>query len=412
MSHCKLMIKQVGRIGWMALLVAAVNVASAASPADQRVAVWAPSMTAGGAAFNDNTIRMVAHPSTGGSQLRIRLSNLRGTVPLTIGEVTVATQAHDAAALAGSMHKVTVSHAGGFTIPAGEEVWSDPVPMQVAAEQNVLVSLYLPGQTGATSWHSDAFDTTYLSPANHAAEVEASAYSVSKTSWYVLSGLDVVSTAEGTLVAFGDSITDGYNTPRSAYARWPDFLARRLIGDKRGMGVVDAGIGGNRVLSDVPNVNQGISAIKRFGHDALALPHVRTVIVMEGINDIGNNVGVDGSRLTAEQLIGGYRELIKQAHAAGVRIIGGTMLPDQGAGYYTDAGEAIRQEGNRWIRESGEFDGVVDFDRALRDPSNPAALGAKYDSGDHLHPNAQGMQAMANAVELKLLRQPRAEMRH
>ena len=406
------MIKRIGQIGWMALFVVAIDFASATPQADQRVAVWAPSMVAGGAAFNDNTIRMVAHPSAGGSQLRIRLSNLRGTVPLKIGEVTVAIQAHDAVALVGSVHKVTVSHAGSFAIPAGEERWSDPVPMQVVAERNVLVSLYLPGQTGATSWHSDAFDTTYLSPGNHTGEVDASAYAISKTSWYVLSGLDVVSAADGTLVAFGDSITDGYDTPRSAYARWPDFLARRLAGDQHGMGVVDAGIGGNRVLTDVPNISQGISAIKRFGHDALALPRVRTVIVMEGINDIGNNAGVDGSRLTAEQLIGGYRELIRQAHAAGIRIIGGTMLPDRGAGYYTDAGEAIRQAGNRWIRESREFDGVVDFDRALRDPSNPAALRASYDSGDHLHPNAQGMQAMANAVDLKLLQRPRDEARH
>jgi lysophospholipase L1-like esterase len=402
------MIKQIARIGWIVFLLAAIDVASAAPQTVPRIAVWVPSMTAGGAAFNDNTIRMVAHPSAGGSQLRIRLSNLRGIVPLNIGQISIAIQAKDAAALAGSVHKVTVSHAGSVTIPAGEERWSDPIPMKVAAEQNVLVSLYLPGQTGATSWHSDAFDTTYVSSGNHAGEIESSAYSVSKTSWYALSGLDVVSAAKSTLVAFGDSITDGYDTPRSAYARWPDFLARRLNG---GMGVVDAGIGGNRVLTDAP-VNQGISAIRRFGHDALALPQVHTVIVMEGINDIGNNAGVDGSPLTAEQLIGGYRELIKQAHAAGVRIIGGTMLPYRGAGYYTEAGEAIRQAGNRWIRESGEFDDVVDFDRAMRDPSNPAVLRASYDSGDHLHPNAQGMQAMASAVDLKLLQRPRIEARH
>jgi lysophospholipase L1-like esterase len=317
----------------------------------------------------------------------------------------------DALAVAGSVHKVTVSHTGSFIIPAGQELWSDPIPMQVAAEQNVLVSLYLPGQTGATSWHSDAFDTTYIASQNHADEVDASAYTTSKTSWYVLSGVDVASDGEGTLVAFGDSITDGYDTPKSAYARWPDFLARRLAKDHRNVGVVDAGIGGNRVLTDAP-VSQGISAIHRFGHDALALPQVRTVILMEGINDIGNHAGVDGSTLTAEQLIGGYRELIKQAHAAGIRIIGGTMLPYRGAGYYTEAGEAIRQAGNRWIRESGEFDGVVDFDGALRDPSNPAVLRASYDSGDHLHPNAQGMQAMANAVDLKLLRRPRDKARH
>lgn len=407
------MIKQLGLYALIALVAGGAT--ANADTHEQRTAAWAPSLTAGGATFHDSTIRMVVHPSTEGSQLRIRLSNLRGSRPLDIGEASVAIQANGGVAVAGSMHKVTVSQAKSFTISAGGEVWSDPIPMPVKAERNLLVSLYLPGQTGATSWHSDAFDTTYLSSegsGNHVGENEATVYTGIRTSWYVISALDVVSHDDGTVVAFGDSITDGYDTPRSAYARWPDFLARRLAGERQAMGVVDAGIGGNRVLTDVPNVNQGISAIKRFGHDALALPRVRAVIVMEGINDIGNNAGTDGSQLTSGQLIDGYRELIKQAHAAGVRIIGGTMLPDEGAGYYSESGEAIRQAANQWIRQGGEFDGVVDFDRAMRDPSHPEVLRASYDSGDHLHPNAQGMQAMANAVDLTLLRQTPAGKRH
>jgi lysophospholipase L1-like esterase len=379
-----------------------------------RATLWAPSLSAGGASFRDSTIRMVVHPSSDGSRLRIRLSNLRGSVPLEIGQASIAIQNHDGEAAVGSMRTLTVSHAGRFTIPAGGEVWSDPLPMPVKAGRNLLVSLYLPGQSGATSWHSDAFDSTYLSPdgsGNHATETGASAYTATKTSWYVLAALDVASSGEGSVVAFGDSITDGYDTPRSAYARWPDFLARRLAAAHRSIGVVDAGIGGNRVLTDSPSANQGISAIKRFDHDALALPGVHTVIVMEGINDIGNHAGVDGSTLTADQLIGGYRELIGQAHASGLRIVGATMLPYKGAGYYSDAGEAIRQAANQWIRQSGQFDGVVDFDLAMRDPADPAVLRASYDSGDHLHPNAQGMQAIAEAVDLKLL-QTRREARH
>lgn len=374
------------------------------SAASRPISAWSPSMTIGGPNFTDRTLRMVAHPSVGGDALRVHLSNLRGTTPLTVGAVSLALQADHATAVEGSRHTVTFSHAKTLTIPAGREVVSDPVPLRVRAEQNVLVSLYLPQATSSATWHSDAFDVSYLSkPGDHAADTDDGNYIAATTSWYYLSGLDVVSAAaRGTVVAFGDSITDGYNTPASVYHRWPDDLARRLAGPHP-TAVVDAGIGGNRVLTDVPNIWQGVSALKRFGHDALAQPGVRTVILMEGINDIGNNAGPGGVPLTAQQLIDGYRELIRQAHAAGVRIVGGTMLPDKGAGYYSEPAEAIRQAANTWIRTSGQFDGVADFDRALQDPSDPAALRAGFDSGDHLHPNEAGMQAMADAVDLRLL---------
>jgi lysophospholipase L1-like esterase len=204
-------------------------------------------------------------------------------------------------------------------------------------------------------------------------------------------------------VAFGDSITDGYNTPAGAYHTWPDDLARRLAGSHP-LGVVNAGIGGNRVLTDVPNIWQGISAIKRFAHDALGQPAVRDVILLEGINDIGNNAGPNGAPLTAQDLIDGYRNLIAQAHAAGIRIIGATMLPDFGNGYYSAAAETIRQAANAWIRTSGAFDGVVDFDKTMQDPSNPVALSPGFDSGDHIHPNEAGMQAIANSIDLGLLK--------
>ncbi|MEA5363519.1 SGNH/GDSL hydrolase family protein [Amycolatopsis sp., V23-08] len=361
-------------------------------------------MTTGGPNFTDQTLRMVAHPSVGGAGLRVHLSNLRGTTPLAVGAVSVALQADRATAADGSQRAVTFSHKKALTIPAGQEVVSDPVPLSVRAEQNLLVSLYLPQATSSATWHSDAFDVSYLSkPGDHTADAEDGNYVAATTSWYYLSGLDVVApAARGTVVAFGDSITDGYNTPASVYHRWPDDLARRLAGPHPSA-VVDAGIGGNRVLTDVPNIWQGVSALKRFAHDALAQPGVRTVILMEGINDIGNNAGPGGVPLTAQQLIDGYRELIRQAHAAGVRILGGTLLPDKGAGYYSESAEAIRQAANAWIRTGGQFDGVVDFDQALQDPSDPAALRAGFDSGDHLHPNEAGMQAMADAVDLRLL---------
>lgn len=373
--------------------------------APQRVTAWAPSMTIGGPNFNDQTIRMVAHASVGGSALRIHLSNLRGTTPLTVGAVSVAAQAERATAVAGTQRAVTFSHHTSVALGAGSELVSDPIPMSVKADQNILVSIYLPHATSSATWHSDAFDTSYLSlPGDHTADTADGNYVAATTSWYYLSGLDVVpSDARGTVVAFGDSITDGYNTPAGAYHRWPDDLARRLSGT-RPMGVVDAGLGGNRVLTDVPNIWQGISATQRFAHDALGQPGVRDVILLEGINDIGNNAGPGGAPLTAQDLIGGYQNLIRQAHAAGVRIIGGTLLPDKGAGYYSASAEAIRQAANTWIRTSGAFDGVVDFEKAAADPADPAALNPAFDSGDHLHPNEAGMQALANAIDLSLLR--------
>jgi lysophospholipase L1-like esterase len=390
----------------ISLISGSTNPAAAESDSSARrpISVWSPSMTIGGPNFTDQTLRMVVHPSVAGDALRLHLSNLRGTTPLAVGSVSLALQAGQATAVEGSQRQVTFSHAKTLTIPAGREVVSDPVPLPVRAEQNLLVSLYLPQATSSATWHSDAFDVSYLSkPGDHAADTGDGNYVAATTSWYYLSGLDVVSpAARGTVVAFGDSITDGYNTPASVYHRWPDDLARRLAGPHP-TAVVDAGLGGNRVLTDVPNIWQGVSALKRFAHDALAQPGVRTVILMEGINDIGNNAGPDGGPLTAQQLIDGYRALIGQAHAAGVRILGGTMLPDKGAGYHSEPAEAIRQAANAWIRTSGQFDGVVDFDRALQDPSDPAALRAGFDSGDHLHPNEAGMQAMADAVDLRLL---------
>jgi lysophospholipase L1-like esterase len=389
----------------VAVVLAAVSVLPAAAAASvPRTATWGPSMTIGGPDFSNQTIRMVVHTSVGGSSVRIKLSNLRSTTPLSVGAVDVAAQKEKATAVAGSQHAVTFSGAKSVTIPAGSEVFSDPIPMTVAAQRNLLVSLYLPKATSSSTWHSDAYDTSYLSkPGNHAADTEDGNYVAATTSWYYLSGVDVVApAARGTVVAFGDSITDGYNTPAGAYHTWPDDLSVRLAGS-RPLAVVNAGLGGNRVLTDVPNIWQGISAVKRFAHDALGQPGVRDVILMEGINDIGNNAGPNGAPLTAQDLIDGYRNLIAQAHAAGVRIIGATMLPDFGASYYSPGAEAIRQAANSWIRTSGAFDGVVDFEKAVQDPANPAALRAGFDSGDHLHPNEAGMQALADAVDLSLL---------
>ncbi|WEO99686.1 SGNH/GDSL hydrolase family protein [Streptomyces sp. FXJ1.172] len=387
------------------------NAAHAATSSPQgkgtRVSAWSPGMTTGGPSFGNQTIRMVVHSSVAGSGARITLSNRYSTTPLDVSAVDVAVQAKGGEATRGTTRNVTFGRFGRLTIPAGEEAVSDVVPISVSAGENLLVSLYVPGTTGMSTWHSDAFDTTYIASGDHTGDDGAAAFGTTTTSWYYLAGLDVVSpTAKGTVVAFGDSITDGYHSSTGTYSRWPDFLGRRLAagpGPQR-LSVVDSGIGGNRVLTDVPNLWQGVSALKRFGHDALGQPGVKDVILFEGINDIGNNAGPDGRPLTAQDLIDGYRTLIAEAHAAHVGVVGATLMPDEGNGYYTSAAEAIRQSVNQWIRTSGAFDGVIDFDQAMRDPSNPAALEPAYDSGDHIHPNDGGMKAMADAIDLRLLR--------
>ena len=379
----------------------------AAQASGSRVGAWSPSMTTGGPSFTDQTIRMVAHSSVAGSDARITLSNRYSSSPLVVSAAAIAPQASGATPVGGSTLTVTFGHSGTVTVPAGQEVVSDAVPITVSAGENLLVSLYLPGPTGTSTWHSDAFDTTYLASGDHSGDENAAAFGNTTTSWYYLAGLDVVpATARGTVVAFGDSITDGYHSSTGTYTRWPDLLADRLgaaPGPQR-LSVVDAGIGGNRVLTDVPNLWQGVSALKRFAHDALGQPGVRDVILLEGINDIGNNAGPGGAPLTAQDLIAGYQTLIAQAHAAHARIIGGTLMPIQGNGYYTPAAETLRQTVNEWIRTSGAFDGVVDFDQTMRDLNNIAALNPVYDSGDHIHPNDVGMQAMADAIDLQLLR--------
>ncbi|RPK38754.1 Endo-1,4-beta-xylanase A precursor [Streptomyces sp. ADI92-24] len=375
-----------------------------------RVAAWSPSMTAGGPAFTDQTIRMVVHSSVAGSGVRITLSNRYSDTPLDVGAVEVAVQATGGEAEPGTTRKVAFNDSRQITIPVGGQATSDVIPISVGAGGNLLVSLYVPNTTGTSTWHCDALDTSYVTSGNHAGEESAAAFATTRTSWYYLAGMDIVSpTAEGVVVAFGDSITDGYASSRGTYSRWPDFLGRRLGAEPGGqkLSVVDAGIGGNRVLTDVPNLWQGVSALKRFRSDALDQPGVKYVILFEGINDIGSGAGPNGAPLTAQHLIDGYLALIDEAHAVGVRIIGATLMPNEGnayGGYNTPAAEAIRQSVNTWIRTEGAFDGVVDFDQATRDPARPAALNPAYDSGDRLHPNDAGMKAMADAVDLHLLR--------
>jgi lysophospholipase L1-like esterase len=413
-----------GLPGAVALLVVAVSLtimaasrpAAARSGANGWITSWGASPQVAGLdtlaarGFRDQTIRQVIFASAGGDQVRLELTNVYGTTPLHVGRVTVA-QADprnpDAAVALGTIHPVTFGGAASVVIPAGAQVLSDPVAMRVEPLEDLTVSVYLPDRTGPATMHFDAQQPNWVSvPGDHTADRGAAAYTTSTLSWYYVSGL-VVRSADmiGTVVTFGDSITDGVGSTTGADARWPNDLARRL--DALGgpaLSVDDEGIGGNRLLGGSGCC--GASAQARFTRDALDQPGVKDVILLEGINDIG--IGMAHPRLekgvTVARIIAAYQRLIAEAHARNVRIFGATILPYQGAGYFTAAGETIREQVNEWIRTSRAFDGVIDFEKAVRDPKNPSRVLAAFDSGDHLHPGDAGYKAMGAAVDLALFK--------
>ena len=410
---------RLGLLGAVALLILAATMAvgtasrpAAAARGNDWVTSWGASPqdpspgTLGLKGFHDQTVCDIIVPSVGGNMIRLELTNAFGRSPLQVGRVTVALADLGAGVVPGTIHPVSFGGSVSVRIPAGEQVHSDPVRMQVSAMQELAVSIYLPGRTGVATRHTDAQQVNWVSTAgDHAGEAGVGAFTIPTLSWYYLSGLDVRSSrAAGTVVALGDSITDGVNSSVGGNDRWPDDLARRL-GPVAGptLSVADEGIGGNRLLT----VSRccGASAQARFARDALDQSGIRDVIVLEGINDIGLSVGPRhlDTGLTPARIIAGYRDLIAQAHARGVRIFGATLLPYQGAGYYSPAGEAIREAVDAWIRTSGAFDGVIDFDAVMRDPANPLRLNPAYDSGDRLHPNDAGYQAMADAINLDML---------
>jgi lysophospholipase L1-like esterase len=375
----------------------------AAWGADVRT-IWPDSLAADG--FDNQTVRDMIFTSIGGDPIRLELTNADGTSPLWIGRVTVAAAAPDGAVEPGTIYPVTYRGRASFQIPAGARVLSDPVALRVWPQEELAVSVYLPDRTGPATFHYDAMQVDWVSAAgDHTADQDASAFAIPTTSSYYLSGLVVRSdAAEGTVVAIGDSITDGVNSVVDANGRWPNDLARRLdTVHGPTLAVADEGIGGNRVLASSPIY--GVSAEARFGPDVLDQPGVRDVIVLEGINDIGFSSGPGhlGAEVSAAQLIAGYKQLIARARARGLKIFGATLLPYQGARYYSAAGEATRAAVNHWILTSGAFNGVINFAKVMSDPADPLRLNPGYDSGDHLHPNDAGYQAMANAINLAML---------
>ena len=358
--------------------------------------------------FANQTVRHVAHVSIGGDRVRIRLSNAYGSQPLVIGEAHIALHGTASSIVAGSDRPLTFGGQTSITIPAGALAVSDPVRLDVPTLGDLAVSIYVPGPTGPTTWHQLGMQTTYVSPPGNFSATTAMPILTTEQSRFWLADIEVRAAEHvGAVVTIGDSITDGFSSTPDANRRWPDVLSRRLnASHERGrMGVLNQGISGNRLLHDI----FGPGALARFDRDVLAQPGVTHVILLEGINDIGlpGAFAPASETVSATDIIVGLSQLAERAHSRGLKIFVGTLTPFEGTifpGYFTPEKELKRQAVNRWIRTNRVFDGVIDFDLATRDPAHPARLLPAYDSGDHLHPNDAGYKAMADFVDLSLLR--------
>ncbi|PGH49442.1 SGNH/GDSL hydrolase family protein [Streptomyces sp. Ru87] len=394
------------------------------------VGTWSAAMTtvpeSDDTAFEDQTLRQIVRTGIGGDTLRVRLSNEFGEQPLVIGEARVARQSEDGP---GSRieprtdRKLTFGGRSSVTVPAGAPLLSDPVDLRLPEAADLVVSIHLPERTPATTVNAFAAQTNYVADGNVTGRTDL-ADATTTDRWNFLSGVSVrTSDRSSAVVALGDSITAG--TAPDANNRWSDHLARRLAESRSGgrhgsgdRGVLNKGISGNRLLFD-PNPPAGHeaeayaalfgeSALRRFDRDVLAQPGARHVVVLLGVNDLGHpgTSAPESERVSARDVITGHQQLIARAHERGLKIYGGTITPfkHDTLGFHSPENEAARQAVNHWIRTSGAYDGVVDFDKALRDPEDPERLRPAYDSGDHLHPNDAGNKAMAEAIPLRFFR--------
>jgi lysophospholipase L1-like esterase len=395
--------------GFVFLLLASGAVCGAQSaPPPQWVGTWAasPMLALPGFSvrpFTGETLREIVHVSNGGDRVRVRFSNEFGTDPLTISDAHVALSAGGAAIKDGTDHALTFGGAAGIRIPPGAAVFSDPVALAVPPLSDLAISFFVPNQIlRAETYHAFADQDNFAADGDVSSAATLPLPSTFQ-SWYFLSGVDVLA-ADGSraIVTLGDSITDGAHSTANANRRWPDVLAARLK-QERGfeqVSVLNEGIGGNRVL----NETAGPSALSRFDRDVLAHDGVKYLIVLESINDIGRlaHLSAPEDEITAEQLEFGLRQIADAAHEHGIQVYGATLTPYGGANYYSDKGEQVREAVNNWIRTSGVFDAVIDFDQITRDPANPTRFNPAYDSGDHLHPGDEGYKAMGAGIDLKL----------
>jgi len=370
---------------------------------------------AGSPTFHDQTIRQVVRLSGGGRQVRIRFTNEFGTAPLAIGGAHLARAAADGAIEPGSDHALTFAGKPSAVIPPGAPLYSDPVDMPVGPLTRLSISLYLPGQVDACTCHGTSVEPGYVTAgdATGAAAMPAGA-AAPLLPRALISAVEVAPDGPAkTIVAFGDSITDGVGATPGADRRWPDQFAERLLAaGGPAVYVSDQGVSGNRVLND----GFGVNALARFDRDVLSAPGLAYVILFEGINDIGISFmprapdgplagfmkTFGGAPVTADDIIAGYRQLIARAHARGVRIYGATITPYEGAATFTAQGEQARQAVNGWIRTGGGFDGVLDFDAVWRDPAHPSRIRDGLHAGDHLHGSDAGYRALAASIDLSL----------
>jgi lysophospholipase L1-like esterase len=351
------------------------------------------------------TLRQIVHISLGGQAVRVKFSNVLGTTPFTIDAASVGVRATGATVARGTLRELTFGRLPSITLPPGAVAVSDPVDLRVDDEADLAISLFVAAPSTPTSQLTLAHQTSYVSGPGDWTGSRAFAPASTFTSWYWLTGVEVRrEPLSRAVVAFGDSITEGFNSTTDANARWPDVLARRLLACRGSdLSVVNEAISGNRVLND----EIGPNAQARLDRDLIAVTNVGYAILLEGINDIGFSQIAPGvfppnvllTDVSAEEIIQGYEQIIRRAHARGIRIYGGTLLPFVGAAYQDAAAEVKRETVNFWIRTSGAFDAVIDFDAATRDPANPLRLNPAYDSGDHLHPNDAGYAAMGRAFD-------------
>ena len=390
------------------LLACSASGSAQAAKHPQWVGTWAtsPMLANGGFAvhpFAAVTLREIAHISNGGAQLRVRFTNEFGLDPLTINDAHVAVSGGGSQIKEGTDHAITFDGGPIVRIPPGAAIYSDPVALAVEPLSDVSVSFYLPSQVmRGETYHAFADQDNYVADGDlSAARVLPQASPIQ--SWYFLDGIDVPA-VEGSraIVTLGDSITDGAHSTLNANRRWPDVLAARLKQDRNlaQVSVLNQGIGGNRVLNDVA----GPSALARFDRDVLSQNGVRYLIVLESINDIGRLARLTAPEddITAQQLEQGLKQIADAAHQHGIKVFGATLTPYGGAAYSSDKGEKVREDVNTWIRTSGVFDAVIDFDQITRDPESPTRFNPLHDSGDHLHPGDAGYKAMGEGIDLKL----------
>ena len=394
------------------LVVVAVGLSTHSLQAQSWIGSWgaAPQPAPSSLELNQQTLRQIVRISAGGSQFRLRFSNAFGSAPMTLDEVHVGLHSSGANVVLGTDHLVTFDGESAVTIASGQEVVSDPIQWTVSPLTELCVSIYFDSDINPSTNHVVASQTAYLSANGNFANYANFPVFKTLSDWVLISGVDVLSSkTSGSIVAIGDSITDGVCSENNGNGRWPDYLAARL--DQASLngnwGVLNEGIGSNKILTDTIYGDQpSVSALTRFQRDVLQRPGVRAVVILEGINDIGAIPTSADPGPVIESLKQGYLQMVSLAKTQGLKVYAGTLTPIGNAGMDSKNRRQIRDLLNQWMRSSNAFDGVVDFDQAIRDPNNPQAMLTQYDCGDHLHPNSRGYQAMGQAFNLQWFQTP------